>query len=135
MLLDQVQRQYGFENLIGAGPAMQRVFETIQKVSETDLTVLIRGMGDSIDRGAIQLWIVTRAAHHCTHSDRAHPVCSALSALVKTANLEYDWLEARTVDLPPLMLSRDGKTVEIPVERLEWHDSSIDCTQRHHFPP
>jgi DNA-binding NtrC family response regulator len=43
MLLDQVQRQYGFEKLIGAGPAMQRVFETIQKVAETDLTVLIRG--------------------------------------------------------------------------------------------
>jgi DNA-binding NtrC family response regulator len=43
MLLDQVQRQYGFENLIGSGPAMQRVFETIQKVAETDLTVLVRG--------------------------------------------------------------------------------------------
>ncbi len=43
MLLDQVQRQYGFENLIGSGRAMQRVFETIQKVAETDLTVLVRG--------------------------------------------------------------------------------------------
>jgi DNA-binding NtrC family response regulator len=43
MLLDQIQRQYGFENLIGSGPAMQRVFETIQKVAETDLTVLVRG--------------------------------------------------------------------------------------------
>jgi DNA-binding NtrC family response regulator len=43
MLLDQVQRQYAFENLIGSGPAMQRVFETIQKVAETDLTVLVRG--------------------------------------------------------------------------------------------
>ena len=43
LLLEQVQRQYGFENLIGAGPAMQRVFETIQKVAETDLTVLVRG--------------------------------------------------------------------------------------------
>ena len=43
MLLDQIQRNYGFENLIGSGPAMGRVFETIQKVAETDLTVLIRG--------------------------------------------------------------------------------------------
>jgi DNA-binding NtrC family response regulator len=43
MLLDQIQRQYAFENLIGSGKAMQRVFETIQKVAETDLTVLIRG--------------------------------------------------------------------------------------------
>ena len=43
LLREQIQRQYGFENLIGAGPAMQRVFETMQKVAETDLTVLIRG--------------------------------------------------------------------------------------------
>jgi DNA-binding NtrC family response regulator len=43
LLLEQVQRQYGFENLIGTGPAMRRVFETLQKVAETDLTVLIRG--------------------------------------------------------------------------------------------
>jgi predicted dehydrogenase len=39
---------------------------------------------------------------------------------------------ARTVDLPPLMLFRDGTTYEIPVERFEWHDSFIDCT-RHLF--
>ncbi len=43
MLLERVQRQYGFENLIGSGPAMQRVFETLQKVAETDITVLVRG--------------------------------------------------------------------------------------------
>ena len=43
LLLDRVQRQFGFENLIGSGPAMRKVFETIQKVAETDLTVLIRG--------------------------------------------------------------------------------------------
>jgi predicted dehydrogenase len=36
---------------------------------------------------------------------------------------------ARTVDLPPLMMFRDGATTEIPVERFEWHDSFIDCTQ------
>ena len=38
---------------------------------------------------------------------------------------------ARTVELPPLMMFRDGKTTEIPVERIEWHDSFIDCT--HHL--
>jgi DNA-binding NtrC family response regulator len=43
MLLEQVQRQYGFENLIGSGPAMRRVFDTLQRVAETDLTVLVRG--------------------------------------------------------------------------------------------
>jgi len=43
MLVEQVQRQYGLENLIGSGKKMQQVFSTIQKVAETDLTVLIRG--------------------------------------------------------------------------------------------
>ncbi|MEE8556429.1 MAG: sigma-54 dependent transcriptional regulator, partial [Myxococcota bacterium] len=43
MLLERVQREFGFENLIGTGPAMKEVFETIRKVAETDLTVLIRG--------------------------------------------------------------------------------------------
>ncbi|NRA02298.1 MAG: sigma-54-dependent Fis family transcriptional regulator [Myxococcales bacterium] len=43
MLLERVERDYGFENLIGSGPAMRQVFETIQKVAETDLTVLVRG--------------------------------------------------------------------------------------------
>jgi predicted dehydrogenase len=38
---------------------------------------------------------------------------------------------ARTLDLPPLVLFRDGKTTEIPVERSEWHESFINCT--HHL--
>jgi hypothetical protein len=33
------------------------------------------------------------------------------------------------VDLPELMMFRDGKTTPIPVERVEWHDSFIDCTR------
>jgi len=36
---------------------------------------------------------------------------------------------ARTVDLPELMLFRDGKTETVPVERVEWHDAFIDCTR------
>ena len=43
LLLEQLQRHASFENLIGAGTAMGKVFETIQKVAETDLSVLIRG--------------------------------------------------------------------------------------------
>ena len=43
LLLEQLQRNASFENLIGAGAAMGKVFETIQKVAETDLSVLIRG--------------------------------------------------------------------------------------------
>ncbi len=43
LLLEQIQRSYGFEKLIGSGAAMRGVFETIQKVAETDLTVLVHG--------------------------------------------------------------------------------------------
>ena len=43
MLREQLQRDYGFDQLIGSGVAMRRVFETVQKVAETDLSVLIRG--------------------------------------------------------------------------------------------
>ena len=32
---------------------------------------------------------------------------------------------ARTVDLPPLMLFKDGRTTAVPVERFEWHDSFV----------
>lgn len=35
----------------------------------------------------------------------------------------------RTVDLPELMLFKDGKTSAIPVEGVEWHDSFIATTQ------
>jgi len=43
LLLERIQREYGFDQIIGTGKAMQTVFETIQKVAETDLTVLVRG--------------------------------------------------------------------------------------------
>jgi predicted dehydrogenase len=36
---------------------------------------------------------------------------------------------ARTVDLPELMLFKDGKTTHIPVDGVEWHDSFIAATQ------
>ncbi len=43
ILRKRVEKDYGMGNLIGSGPAMRQVFETIEKVAETDLTVLIRG--------------------------------------------------------------------------------------------
>ncbi len=36
---------------------------------------------------------------------------------------------ARTVDLPELMLFKDGKTTAIPLSGVEWHDSFIACTR------
>jgi DNA-binding NtrC family response regulator len=42
-LLAQVQGAYGADRIIGQSPAMRRVFETIDRVADTDVTVLIRG--------------------------------------------------------------------------------------------
>ncbi|HEY2664264.1 MAG TPA: sigma-54 dependent transcriptional regulator, partial [Candidatus Binataceae bacterium] len=43
-LLEQVRLETGrFENMIGKSRAMMRVFETIEKVAPTDVTVLVRG--------------------------------------------------------------------------------------------
>src|SRR5262249_32157598 len=42
-LLEQVHGAFGFEQLVGASPGMRRVFETIEKVADTDVTVLVRG--------------------------------------------------------------------------------------------
>jgi len=42
-LLEQVQGSYGFESIVGTSPVMQRVFATIDKIADTDVTVLIRG--------------------------------------------------------------------------------------------
>lgn len=58
MLLDRIEREYGFGALIGQGPEMRAVFETIKKVAETDLTVLIRGESGTGKE------LVAQALHH-----------------------------------------------------------------------
>jgi len=42
-LLEQVQGTFAFEQIVGRSPVMTRVFETIEKIADTDVTVLIRG--------------------------------------------------------------------------------------------
>jgi DNA-binding NtrC family response regulator len=42
-LRKELHREYDFSNLVGKSPEMQKVFDTIQKVSMTDSTVLISG--------------------------------------------------------------------------------------------
>jgi DNA-binding NtrC family response regulator len=43
LLLQRVERELGQGAIVGSGPGMQRVFETIHKVADTDLSVLVRG--------------------------------------------------------------------------------------------
>ena len=58
MLLERVQREYSLDGMIGSGPAMREVFESIQKVAETDLTVLVRGESGTGKE------LVAQALHH-----------------------------------------------------------------------
>ncbi len=76
LLREQLQRDYGFDQLIGSGAAMRRVFETIQKVAETDLSVLIRGESGTGKELVAQ-------ALHSSSSRRSRPFvavnCAAIS--------------------------------------------------------
>jgi len=42
-LRQEVERQYSFDQIIGTSPAMRRVFEVMEKVAQTDATVLLLG--------------------------------------------------------------------------------------------
>ncbi len=43
LLRRQLERPYGFDEIIGTSPAMQRVFETIVQVADADVPVLVTG--------------------------------------------------------------------------------------------
>jgi len=76
VLLDRIAREVGFEDLVGTGPAMRKVFETIQKVAETDLTVLVRGESGTGKE------LVAQALHHRSARARRPFVavnCAAIS--------------------------------------------------------
>ncbi|NNL65952.1 MAG: sigma-54-dependent Fis family transcriptional regulator [Myxococcales bacterium] len=76
LLLDRIAREVGFEDLVGTGPAMRKVFETIQKVAETDLTVLVRGESGTGKE------LVAQALHHRSSRARRPFVavnCAAIS--------------------------------------------------------
>jgi two-component system response regulator HupR/HoxA len=54
----EVERRYGFDQILGSSPAMARVFEVMEKVAETDATVLLSGeTGTGKD-------LVARAIHY-----------------------------------------------------------------------
>jgi DNA-binding NtrC family response regulator len=42
-LLEQVHETFGFQQIVGRTPTMRRVFDVIEKVADTDITVLILG--------------------------------------------------------------------------------------------
>jgi DNA-binding NtrC family response regulator len=83
LLREQVQRDYGFDQLIGAGALMRRVFETIQKVAETDLSVMIRGESGTGKELVAQ-------ALHSTSSRRERPFVAVNCAAINRELVESE---------------------------------------------
>jgi two-component system response regulator HupR/HoxA len=71
----EVERRYAFDQILGSSPAMERVFEVMEKVAETDATVLLSGeTGTGKD-------LVARAIHYAgSRKDRRFVAqnCAAL---------------------------------------------------------
>ena len=58
ILRNEIQRHYDFENIIGKSPAIRKIYDMIQAVSETDSTVLIMGKSGTGKE------LVARALHY-----------------------------------------------------------------------
>src|SRR6185436_622557 len=80
----QLDSQYGFENLIGRAPAMQRVFDVIRQVAPTRSTVLVLGESGTGKE------LVARAIHQNSPRKNARFVainCAALPATLLESEL------------------------------------------------
>jgi len=74
----EVERRYGFTQIIGSSPAIERVFEVMEKVAETDATVLITGeTGTGKD-------LVARAIHYAGSRKERRFVAQNCAALPDT---------------------------------------------------
>ncbi len=79
----EVERRYAFDQIIGASPAMQRVFEVMEKVAQTDATVLISGeTGTGKD-------LVARAIHY-SGSRKSHRFVAQNCAALPDTLLESE---------------------------------------------
>jgi two-component system, NtrC family, response regulator AtoC len=61
-LREELEQKYSFENMIGASQAMQRVFDSIRRVAQSNTTVIIRGESGTGKE------LIARAIHY--HSSR-----------------------------------------------------------------
>ena len=74
----EVERRYSFDEILGESPAMQRVFEVMEKVADTDATVLLTGeTGTGKD-------LVARAIHYAGSRKEKRFVAQNCGALPDT---------------------------------------------------
>ncbi len=74
----EVERRYAFDQILGSSPAMERVFDVMEKVAETDATVLITGeTGTGKD-------LVARAIHYSGPRKQRRFVAQNCAALPDT---------------------------------------------------
>ena len=106
-----VAQQHGFANMIGKSPAMQRVFELIRRVADSNVTVLITG-----DSGTGKE-MVARALHF-NGVRRNQPFCAVNCAAIAQGLLESELFGYRrgaftgaTVDRPGLFQEANHGTL------------------------
>jgi two-component system response regulator HupR/HoxA len=74
----EVERKYSFDQILGESPAMQRVFDVMEKVADTDATVLLSGeTGTGKD-------LVARAIHYAGTRKQRRFVAQNCAALPDT---------------------------------------------------
>lgn len=76
ILRQEINREYDFSNIIGQSPAMQVIFRTIQKVSQSDGTVLISGKSGTGKE------LVARAIHYNSHRQQQRFIAVNCGAIV-----------------------------------------------------
>ncbi len=82
-LRNQLKRKYQFKNILGESPVMQRVFATMEKVADSDSTVLI--LGDS----GTGKELIARALHY-NSSRREGPLIPINCAAIPSELLESE---------------------------------------------
>ncbi len=83
LLKNQLRQKYRFENFVGKSPAIQKVFELIEKVADTDSTVLITGASGTGKE------LVARAIHY-NSSRRKKPMVTINCGAIPEALLESE---------------------------------------------
>lgn len=77
-LREELGKKYGFQNIIGNSPSMQRLFVSIKKVADSEATVMLRGESGTGKE------LVARAIHFCGKKKDRNFVAVNCSALPDT---------------------------------------------------